>query len=478
MKYRHAMCLYPYKTDQNPGIGIFPPTGLEYVATALKGHVERISLVDLRHERDLQHIENIRRFIEDEGVDLIGVSFCWQGRYKKIIDYINQLPADRTIVVGGREATNNVEDIFRQCPNVDLVVRAEGEQTMVEIADGKPKEDILGLSYRGPDGSIVHNPHRPLQHIEDIAPPDRSLRRSQYFPVLRGLRLLPVEFDTILSSRGWPYKCKFCTFNLNPLGQKREYEARSPESVVDEIAASPARMIQFADDNFFVKPSRAEKICDLLIERGIKKIYSANARLEISKNPQLLEKAYRAGFRILLLGIESPTDRILKQLDKGFNSDQVREAFRVFRRFPFWYHGYFIYGNIGETEEEMLRIPDFAKELGLHAIGLSQLHMDKFTPLREVVESTPGYWISSNGHVYSREFDKKKLRQIRNKIRNRFWYRPGQIQKILITLHRTDVLTAGHLLRLGVLFPWLMWDYAAGRLSRKFRHRNRRTAMV
>jgi radical SAM superfamily enzyme YgiQ (UPF0313 family) len=241
--------------------------------------------------------------------------------------------------------------------------------------------------------------------------------------------------------------------------------------VVDEIAASPARMIQFADDNFFVKPSRAEKICDLIIERGIKKIYSVNARLEISKNPALLEKAYKAGFRVLLLGIESASDRILQQLDKGFNTQQIREAFEVLRKFPFWYHGYFIYGNIGETQEEMLRIPDFVHELGLHAIGLSQLHMDKFTPLRTAVEETPGYYISSNGHVYSKEFDKQKLRKIRNQIRNRFWYRPNQIQKIFTTLKYNEILTTGHLLRLGLLFPWMMWDYAASRTERRLRKR-------
>jgi radical SAM superfamily enzyme YgiQ (UPF0313 family) len=478
MRYRHALCLYPYLTDQTPGIGIFPPTGLEYIATALKGHVDRISLVDLRHEIALQSIEKMRRFIQDQGVDLIGISFSWQARYKKIIDYINKLPADRTIVVGGREATNNVEDIFQKCANVDLIVRAEGEQTIVEIADGKPHEEILGLSYRGKDGKIIHNANRPLQHIEEIAPPDRTLRRSQYFPILRGVNLLPMEFDTILGSRGCPYKCKFCTFNLNPLGQKREYEARSPESVVDEIAASPARMIQFADDNFFVKPSRAEKICDLIMERGIKKIYSVNARLEISKNPALLEKAYNAGFRILLLGIESPTDRILAQLDKGFNTQQIREAFEVFKNFKFWYHGYFIYGNIGETEEEMLRIPDFAHELGLHAIGLSRLHMDKFTPLRKVVEETPGYWIGPNGHVYSKDFDKARLRSIRNKIRNRFWYRPGQMKKIFSTLIQNEIVTPRQLFRLSLFTPWIAWDYIASRTERYLRHRSSSAASL
>jgi radical SAM superfamily enzyme YgiQ (UPF0313 family) len=228
-----------------------------------------------------------------------------------------------------------------------------------------------------------------------------------------------VEFDTVLGSRGCPYKCKFCTFSLNPLGQKREYVARSPESVVDEIEASQGKIILFADDNFFVEPDRVERICDLLIERGIDKWYFANARLEVAKYPHMLEKAYRAGVRVLFLGIESASDRILKQLGKGFNTRQVRDAFTVLRRFPFFCHGFFMYGNVGETDE-------FARELGVHSIGLSLLRIDKFTPLRQLVESTPGYWISSRGHVYSQEFDRKRLVRIRNRIRNRFLFRPGQ----------------------------------------------------
>jgi len=474
VKYQHALCLYPYLSDQSPGIGIFPPTGLEYIATAMKGHVGRITLVDLRHDRQLQSLPALQKFIQDERVDLICVSLSWHLKYARICEYIRQLPADRMIVVGGREATENVDDVFTRCPNVRAIVRGEGEQTIAEFADDQPWDRILGLSFRQ-DGKIVHNPNRPLQSVDDIPPPDRTLRRSRYFPVLRGRRLMPIEFDTILSSRGCPYKCKFCTFSLNPLGQKREYQARSPEAVVEEIAASSADVIQFADDNFFVKPSRVEKICDLIIARGIKKLYSANARLEVSKNPQMLQKAYQAGFRVLLLGIESASDRILEQLNKGFTTAQIREAFTVLRKFPFWYHGYFMYGNIGETEAEMLAIPDFAHELGLHAIGLSQLHVDKFTPLRQVVESTPGYWISPNGHVYNDEFGKERLLKIRNKIRNRFWYRPSQIKKILTTLNDTGLFRYQHFLRLGFALPWVGLDYLATRTEksiRKWRERN------
>ena len=195
MQYRHVLCLYPYPQDQEPGINLWPPTGLEYIATALKGHVERISLVDLRHERKFHAPRRMAEFIRS-GVDLLCVSIYWKARYAQVCEYIRQLPSDRPIIVGGREASDRVDDIFGRCPNVSAVVRGEGEQTIQEIADGRPWDQILGLSYRR-NGVLVHNPNRPLQPIEAIVPPDRTLRRSQYFPTLRGVQLLPMEFDTI-----------------------------------------------------------------------------------------------------------------------------------------------------------------------------------------------------------------------------------------------------------------------------------------
>ena len=470
MKYRHALCLYPYLSDP-VGIAIFPPMGLEYVAAALKGHVHRISLVDLRHERRLRSPARMAEFLR-QGVDLICVSINWKSDYRQVCDYVSRLPSGPTIVVGGREATEHVEDVFQRCPNVDVVVRGEGEQTIQELADGKPWGQILGLSYRQ-NGHVVHNPNRPLQPIEDIVPPDRSLRRNRYAPTAWGVPLWPAEYDMILGSRGCPYHCKFCTFSLNPLGQKRDWVARSPESVVDEIEASKGDMIMFADDNFFFKPAWVERICDLLIERRIDKRYYANARIEVAKYPHVLEKAYRAGFRMLLLGIESATDRILDQLGKGFNTRQIRDAFTVLRRFPFYYHAYFIFGNVGETEEEMMAIADFAGELGVHGMTLCKLRVDEFTPLRKLVESTPGYWVSSHGNVYSKEFDKKRLRRIRNRIRDRFLCGRGQLSRSLSALDRCEILTYRQMLRLGFMAPLFLLSYLDYR-SRKAVYRLRR----
>lgn len=466
VKYRHVLCLYPYVADQRPGIGIWPPTGLEYIATALKGRVGKISVIDLRYDAALRRPERMAAFLK--GVDLILVSVYWKARYATICEYIRSLPPGVPIVAGGRQASDNVEDLLEKCPNLSAVVRGEGEHTVQEIASGQPWDQIAGLSYRR-DGAIVHNPNRPLQPIEEIVPPDRSLRRYRYVPILSGHKLLPLQFDTILSSRGCPYHCTFCTFSLNPLGQKREYVSRSPESVVDEIEASPARMILFADDNFFYETERVERICDLLAERGIEKRYFANARLEIAQHPRMLEKVYKAGFRMILLGVESASDRVLKQMNKGFNTQQVRKAFEELRKWPFYYHAYFIYGNVGETEQEMLAITDFARELGVHSISLSRLRVDKHTPMRKLIEKTPGYRISDNGYVYGGGFDKQKLRRIRDRIRNGFLLRPAQFGRMLSTMHQTELLTYGQMLRLSLAVPQVLADHVSRRTRRAIR---------
>ncbi len=94
-------------------------------------------------------------------------------------------------------------------------------------------------------------------------------------------------------------------------------------------------------------------------------------------------------------------------------------------KYNFYLHGYFIYGNIGETEEEMLYIAKFAKEIHLDSISFQKLRVEKFSPLQEVVENTPGYYFQHiGGAVYSDRYGRKELKQIRNKIRSEFYDLP------------------------------------------------------
>ena len=409
-------------------MGLFPSTGLEYVATSAEGLVDKVTLLDLRYEKDLCDPNKLIDFIQRE-IDIICVTIGWDRQFKEICELLNLMPDNIPLVVGGYKATEQVEELFLACPKIDIIVRGEGEETIKEILKGVPLENILGISYRV-DGRVMNNNNRLLQEVNDIAIPDRDLRRNKYRLILNGVNVSNLTFDTILSARGCPFNCKFCTFSLNPLGQKRQYAARSAESVIKEIEQITANTILFSDDNFFTDIKRAEEICDLIIEHKVKKRFIAQARIEIAKHPNLLNKMVKAGFKILLIGIESPHDRILAELDKGFDSATIRKHFAVLKNYPIYYHGYFIYGNIGENEEEMLQIATFAKEISLDSITFQKLRIEKFSPLKKIAENTPGYHVTARGELYSDTYSHATLKKIGRKIKFSF-YTPLSILKIV-----------------------------------------------
>lgn len=463
IRYKHALALNPYFGDSTALIGLFPPTGLEYISASMKDLVGKLTLLDLRHEKAYQDPKALSKFIRNE-VDLLCVSIRWESRFENVCDFLSQLPPEVCTIVGGYKATEEVEYLFNRCPNIDMIVRGEGEEIIKQVVTGVPCKDIRGLSYRE-NGGVVHNEIHPLPDITRIPFPDRSLRKHDYCLVKHGVRLSSHTFDTVLTTRGCPFKCKFCTFSLNPLGQKRSYTERPVESVIEELKTVTADVVLFSDDNFFTNPKRSEQLCDLIIENKIKKIFVIQARIDIAKHRRVLDKAEKAGFKVFLIGIESPHDRILNQLQKGITRQEVRDAFAVLTQYNFYLHGYFIYGNIGETEEEMLYIPKFAREINLDSISFQKLRVERFSPLKEVVEETPGYYYNRiGGSVYSDHYGRKELKQIRNRIRSAFYDLP-QVIHIIRKARRIGLFSGRDLMDAFFKLPLLMYGLA----RRKFR---------
>jgi len=464
IKYKHVLALNPYFGDSTALMGVFPPTGLEYIAASMKDLVGKVTLLDLRHEKAYQDPKALSKFIRNE-IDLLCVSIRWRSLFENVCDFVSQLPPEVCTIVGGYKATEEVESLFDRCPNIDMIVRGEGEEIIKQVVTGVPYKDIRGLSYRE-NGGIVHNEIHPLPDITRIPFPDRSLRKHDYCMVKHGVRLSSHTFDTVLTTRGCPFKCKFCTFSLNPLGQKRSYTERPVESVIEELKTVSADVILLSDDNFFTNTKRSEQLCDLIIKNKIKKIFIAQTRIDVARHRRVLDKAEKAGFKVFLIGIESPHDRILKQLQKDITQRQVRKAFAVLTQYNFYLHGYFIYGNIGETKEEMLYIPKFAKEIKLDSISFQKLRVEKFSPLKEVVEEAPGYYYNRiGGSVYSDLYGRKELKQIRNRIRSEFYDLP-QVIHIIRKARRIGLVDGRDLMNVFLKLPLLMYGLAR-RTTRK-----------
>ncbi len=470
VRYKHALALNPYLGDTTAAMGIFPPTGLEYIAASIEGLVGKVTFLDLRYEQAYRDIDTLNNFIRAE-IDIICISIQWHARFEKVCEFLSQLPDEVCTVVGGYKATQEVENIFESCPNVDMIVRGEGEEIIAQIVNGVPYEDILGLSYRV-NGQIVHNDNHPLPDVAKIRFPDRSLRRHDYRAMAYGVPVSSHRFDAVLTTRGCPFKCKFCTFSLNPLGQKRSYTERPVESVIEELKTVTADVVLFSDDNFFTNHKRAERLCDLIVENNIKKKFVVQTRIDVAKHPTTLEKAQKAGIKVFLIGIESPHDWILDQLQKGITQQQIRDAMAVLTKYDFYLHGYFIYGNIGESKEEMLYISKFAKELKLDSISFQKLRIEKYSPLQEIVENTPGYRFGRiGGPVYSERYGHKELKQIRNQIRKGF-YDAGQLLHIARKASKIG-LVGWRDLQVGLLnLPRLIYKWALRTQEKKKMHRN------
>lgn len=409
---RHALCLYPYREDLKRG-RFHPPLGLEIIARMLSPHYRETQVIDLRYESQVG-----TDFVRPE-TDLVCLSANWDRDKAFLREQVGSIPSEKFTILGGRHATEAPEEWLNEFPNIDILVRGDGEETVEEICKGVPLEKIAGISYRH-NGNIVHTPNREYSAISDDAYPDRSLRRYRYSVDLEGVDS-GLTIDSVSGSRGCPFKCRFCSFNLNPWGEKRPYSARSPESVVEELAQVDAKIVAFTDDVFTHDMDRVSKLCDLIIEKGIKKRYIVNSRIELSKRMDVVRKMEKAGFAGLLLGVESSQDKTLRAMQKGFNTDRIREHFKTLRKTRMILHGYFILGCLGETREEMLQVAPFARELGIDTLGLSPLRSVPFDGLKELVEKTPGYRISSEGFVYSDEISREQLREIRRAIKKEFY---------------------------------------------------------
>ena len=415
--FNHILCVYPYRRELKNS-GFCPPLGLEFIAAVLYPHARALDLVDLRKEAG-----STKDFLRPE-TDMVCFSINWDLDPESLHKEILSVPPGIFILLGGRHATENPEHWLATYPNMTAVVRGDGEEATEEICRGMPLEKIAGLSFRK-NGQIFHNPNRKVGSVRDDLFPIRRLRRYVYELTLDGIGT-GLSFDTLAASRGCPFNCTFCSFSRNPWGEKRAWSARSPESVVEELAQIESGIVGFTDDLFTLDMDRVEKICDLILACGIRKKYIINARLEIARRPDVLRKMEQAGFTMLLLGIESAQDKTLRAMRKGFDTAEIRKYFKVLRRSRMFLHGYFILGNIGESVEEMFYIATFARELGLDTLGLSALRFNPYSGLDELIARNPGYYIAPNGKIYSNHCSKHRLKQLRHQILRKF-HTPGQL---------------------------------------------------
>ena len=288
----------------------------------------------------------------------------------KIAEAIKQNRPETVIGFVGAHAAVLPAETLKASPAIDWVGRKEFDFTCKEVAEGRPLAEIAGLSHRGADGKIRHNPERDLIANMDDLPwvadvYKRDLQIEKYFI---GYLLHP--YVSMYTGRGCPAQCTFCLWPQTIGGHK--YRVRSPQNVADEMAYAKKLFPQvkeffFDDDTFTANLPRARDIAQKLKPLGVH--WSCNSRANV--NYETIKLMKDCGLRLFLVGYESGSDEILTRIKKGVTTDEMRAFTRACRDIGVVIHGTFILGLPIETRETIEQTIRFAQELDVFSIQVS-----------------------------------------------------------------------------------------------------------
>ena len=277
-------------------------------------------------------------------------------------------PGLRVGFVGAHVAVSPAESLAASTA-IEFVAREEFDYTIAEIAQGRPLDEVDGISYRDGD-RVVHNRSRApiedmdaLPFVSDVY--KRDLVIEDYFI---GYLLHP--YVSLYTGRGCRSRCTFCLWPQTIGGHR--YRTRSPRSVAAEIARAKALFPQvreffFDDDTFTDDLPRAEAIARLLGELGV--TWSCNAKAIVPY--ETLKILKEGGLRLLLVGYETGSQQILNNIRKGTRIDVARRFTEDCHRLGITIHGTFIVGLPGETRETIESTIRFAREINPHTIQVS-----------------------------------------------------------------------------------------------------------
>ena len=268
------------------------------------------------------------------------------------------------IIIGGTHATVLSEQVLTECPEIDVIVRQEYDFTVGDIVRvGDALEEVRGITYIR-DGKIIKNPDRPWLENIDALPfvskvYEKYLNVNDYFYAFARKPMIQ-----IFSARGCPFHCNFCSYPESMSG--RCFRKRSTKNFVDELEYIATHMsyiqeIFIEDDTFTVDRKRVIEICDEIIARGLKLVWSCNTRADLPY--EVMEKMKQAGCRLLVVGYESGNQSVLNETRKGIKLEHSLEFAKNAKKLKLKVFGCFMIGLKGDNLETIEETFQFAKKV-------------------------------------------------------------------------------------------------------------------
>ena len=310
--------------------------------------------------------QEIRKVLEDYKPDLVGITAMTPkfGSVLKTAEVVKNYNPKLPILVGGPHPTLLTEQSLKS-KNIDIAIKGEGERTILElvkaIENNSDLRKVKGISFKK-NNKVFHNPlQEPIKNLDEIPFPARDI-------LMNPKSYTSEDMGVIMASRGCPFNCTYCCHFWG-----RCVRFRSPKNVVREIKEVKhqynTRQFEFKDDTFTINKDWVTEICDRLISEKLKINWGCSTRVNLL-DEKLVKKMKKAGCNAIKLGIETGSERILKEIKKGVTFEQMKKIGKTLDKVGMFWSGYFMMGLPNETEEDILKTYKFMKELNPYYAGL------------------------------------------------------------------------------------------------------------
>lgn len=345
-------------------------------------------------------------------------------------------PSICTIVKGAPFLTYNTNTIYEN-PFIDYVIIGEAEFTLKEILEGVPNNEILGSCYRE-NFQPIKNEKRPfIENLDELPFPARHLVDNSIYRRPDNGKVQAV----VKVARGCPFHCFFCL--ATPVSGAK-VRKRSPENIVAELKECVEkyniRNFLFWSDIFNLDREWTLELCKKIIESGLKITWSSNTRAD-TMDDEMAKMMYKSGCRLVSIGVESGSQKMLDKIGKKITLDNIRNTVRILKKNKIKIYNYFVIGLPWETEETVEETIKFAIELDSNFISfytatpLPGTKYFAYAMLNKLVEGNLDFRSAYYEPVVrSESLSKERIFELHKQAVKRFYLRPKFILKTLLSL--------------------------------------------
>ena len=449
---------------------LIPPLGLGYLITAARKNHD-VDLLDGIKEKLTP--EKFGEILKKNKYDVIGIQiFTFQViRAKEYIQKIKESLPDAKIILGGPHPSCSFASIMQFFPQIDWAFKGEAERGFAQlldlIAEGKNTDEKLagipGLIWKINSRTVV-NQQSFVENLDELGMPSWDILRPDLYPLApHGGFFKNYPIAPIIITRGCPFSCTYCAGSLVS-GKKIRF--RSVDNVIEEIKFLHdnygIREIHIEDDNFTFNPEFVKDFCRKLKENNLNISWTCpnGVRLD-TLTEELLMTMKNSGLYSISVGIESGSERVLKDMKKSLTKEKIREKVSLIKKCGLEVSGFFIIGYPTETMEDIMETMNFSIELGLKRAGFSLFKPFPGTEVtRKLIESGEikemsdedwGRFVLADAVYAPKGFTREQMKKLRRKALVRFYFRPQIMIKFF-----SEIRNMKHLkLVLLRIYSWL-----------------------